>query len=111
VTEGGVNGDRSDRFGEGSRAGSEMNILVGAKANFDDVSARECDEVSSDDLLLLFNKATVIAGAGRAIKKAFIVLSIVKHDQPYFSGGGELMVISLVIRFWIDYSRQAGLFS
>lgn len=58
VTEGGVNGDRLC-LGEGSLwAGSEINIFVGAKANFDDVSANECDEESSDCLLLLF-EATV----------------------------------------------------
>lgn len=60
VTEGGVNGDRLDRLGEGSLAGNEMNIFVGAKANLDEVSARECDEESSEDLLLLF-EATVMS--------------------------------------------------
>lgn len=60
VTDGGVNGDRLDRLGEGSLwAGSEINILVGAKANLDNVSAEECDEESSEDLLLLF-EATVM---------------------------------------------------
>lgn len=58
VTEGGVNGDRLC-LGEGSLwAGSEMNIFAGAKANFDDVLIKECDEESSEDLLLLF-EATV----------------------------------------------------
>lgn len=58
VTEGGVNGDRLC-LGEGSLwAGSEINIFVGVKANPDDVSTKECDKESSDDLLLLF-KATV----------------------------------------------------
>lgn len=58
MTEGGVNGDRLC-LGEGSLwAGSEINIFVGAKANFDDVSANEYDEESSDCLLLLF-EATV----------------------------------------------------
>lgn len=65
MTEGGVSGERLDRLGEGSQwAGSEMNILVdeGAKAKFDGVSAKELDEESSEDLLLLF-EATVMRGS------------------------------------------------
>lgn len=63
MTEGGVNGDRLC-LGEGSLwAGSEMNIVVGAKANFDALSAKGCDEESSDGLLLLF-EATVNGNQG-----------------------------------------------